>query len=443
MSENRLEEKLKLLPKEPGVYFHKDASGEIIYIGKASNLKNRVRSYFNNDAKDMKTHALVGEIADIDWIETETELDALFLESEMIKRHKPKFNILLRDDKNVTYLKIDFKNDPPIVEWTREPLDDGAEYLGPYYSAGVVKNAMRVLRRGFPYFTKKNGSKLLTQIGLEPEIKNEQDLKEYKNNLRKLLRILRGERVKMLTELEKEMEKSAKELDFERAEKLKRQVFALKALRGQIVFAEREWADLSSDESLRDLADILGLGSAEELKRIEGFDISHQSGTNVVASQVVFKNGVASRKDYRKYKMRSDKNDDFANMNETITRRMKHLEDWGKPDLVLIDGGKGQVEAVADILSSHNLKFIGLAEQHEEIIIDIEKSGLKVDRVGIERLGGQVFESEKFATIIMPKSAPVVKLLQRVRDEAHRFAVNYHTHLKRKNFLGAKMKGKS
>jgi excinuclease ABC subunit C len=276
----------------------------------------------------------------------------------------------------------------------------------------------------------------MKQMGLEPVIENETEAKEYKSNLRKLLRILRGERAKMLPELEKEMNKAAEDLDFERAEKLKRQVFALKALRGQIVFADKEWADLSSDESLRDLADILGLPGADSLKRIEGFDISHQGGKNVVASQVVFKNGVASRMDYRKYKMRQERNDDFANMSETIVRRMRHLEEWGRPDLMLIDGGKGQIEAVADTLFSHDLKFIGLAKEHEEIIIDKEKSGVSVEKVSVERLGGKVFENEKFITISMPENAPVVKLLQRVRDEAHRFAVNYHTQLKRKKFLG-------
>lgn len=431
-----LQKKLKSLPNKPGVYFHKDKAGTIIYVGKAANLRSRVRSYFNNEAKDVKTRALVAEIVDTEWTETENELDALFLESEMIKRYKPKFNILLRDNEKVTYLKVDFGADLPVVEWTREPFDDGAEYLGPYYSAGVVKNALRVLRHGFPYFTKKHSSRLLLQMGLEPVIENEGDKREYKANLRKLLRILRGERAKMLPELEKEMNKAAKELDFERAEKLKRQVFALKTLRGQIVFADREWADLARDESLRDLADILGFDSAESLRRIEGFDISHQSGTNVVASQVVFKNGVSSRRDYRKYKMRKEQNNDVANMRETITRRLKHLEDWGRPDLMLIDGGKGQIEAVADLLLAEGLPFIGLAERNEDIIIDLEKSGLKLDPVSIERLGGQVFANDKFATIMLPKDSPIVKLLQRVRDEAHRFAVNYHTLLKRKKFLG-------
>ncbi|MCL2085484.1 GIY-YIG nuclease family protein [Candidatus Saccharibacteria bacterium] len=432
----KLAEKLKLLPANPGVYFHRDKDGNIIYVGKAANLRARVKSYFNKDArKDVKTRALVEDIVDVDWMETETELDALFLESEMIKRYKPKYNILLRDDKNVMYLKINFKDEIPMVEWTREPQDDGAEYLGPYYSGGVVKNAMRVLRRGFPYFAKRQPSRLMKQMGLEPVIENDVDAKEYKSNLRKLLRILRGERARMLPVLEKEMNKAARDLDFEKAEKLKRQVFALKALRGQIVFADKEWADLSSDESLRDLADILGLPGAGDLKRIEGFDISHQSGKNVVASQVVFKNGVASRMDYRKYKMRQEKNDDTANMQEAVVRRMRHLEEWGRPDLILVDGGKGQVEAVADVLCPRGLKYIGIAERQEEIIIEREKSGVKVDRVSVERLGGKMYENDRFITILLPENSPVVKLLQRVRDEAHRFAVNYHTLLKRRNAL--------
>lgn len=436
-----LKDKLKALPSEPGVYFHKDKNGEIIYVGKAANLKNRVKSYFNKTEKDIKTQALVAEIATTDWVTTETELDALFLESEMVKRYMPKFNILLRDDKTVVYLRVDLKSDLPVLEWTREPLDDGAEYLGPYYSAGVVKNALRVLRRSFPYFSKngsslRGSSKILRQIGLEPVIENEEDAWEYKANLRKLLRVLRGERVKILVDTEKEMDKAALALEFERAEKLKRQVFALKALKGQIVFADREWADLASDESLRDLADVLGLAGASALQRIEGFDISHQGGVNVVASDVVFKNGVASRRDYRKFKMSREQNNDFENMRETIVRRMKHLEDWGEPSLILVDGGAPQLRFVGEILHSFGLKFVGLAKENEEIVVSREFSGLLVDKIAVERLGGEIYEEEEFWHIKLPLGSPVVKLLQRVRDEAHRFAVNYHTLLKRKKFLG-------
>src|SRR5688572_16566796 len=151
---DRLLAKLKTLPRSAGVYFHKDARGEIIYVGKAAVLKNRVRQYFQKTRDvDLKTQALVAEIVDTDWVETESEIDALFLESEMVKRYKPRFNILLRDDKSQLFVRINMKDAYPHISFTRMPLDDGAEYYGPYYNGFAVKKALRFLRKVFPYST--------------------------------------------------------------------------------------------------------------------------------------------------------------------------------------------------------------------------------------------------------------------------------------------------
>ncbi|MCL2451962.1 GIY-YIG nuclease family protein, partial [Candidatus Saccharibacteria bacterium] len=155
----QLSAKLKTLPNSPGVYFHKNADGEIIYVGKAAVLKNRVRSYFNREHPDVKTRALVAEIADVDWITTESELDALFLESEMVKRYMPRYNIDLRDDKSRVFVRINMKDDVPFVSFTRQPADDRAEYYGPFYSKIAIRNALRILRRIFPYFTKSHSTK--------------------------------------------------------------------------------------------------------------------------------------------------------------------------------------------------------------------------------------------------------------------------------------------
>lgn len=154
MTNEKLLNKLRTLPASPGVYFHKNAEGEVIYVGKAAVLKNRVRQYFHNTKKDAKTAALVREIADTDWIVVDTEMDALFLESEMIKRYKPKWNILLRDDKTVSYVRIDMKSEVPFVSFTRTPLDDKATYIGPFYGKRAVEKALRVLRKVFPYYDK-------------------------------------------------------------------------------------------------------------------------------------------------------------------------------------------------------------------------------------------------------------------------------------------------
>ena len=186
-------QKLKKLPSAPGVYFHKNTEGEIIYVGKAAVLKNRVRQYFQKNQKDAKTEALVREIADTDWIVVDTEMDALFLESEMIKRYKPKWNILLRDDKTVSYVRITMNDEVPYISFTRNPLDDKATYIGPFYGKSAIEKAVRSLRKIFPYYTRPySGYKTLdTDLGLTPGIEIDKvTAKDYKRNLRKLIRYL-------------------------------------------------------------------------------------------------------------------------------------------------------------------------------------------------------------------------------------------------------------
>src|SRR5664279_4374965 len=188
-----LERKLKDLPKEPGVYFHKDGEGEIIYVGKAAVLRNRVRQYFQaSRGRDPKTEALVQEIADIDWMTVDSELEALFLEAEMIRRYMPRYNILLRDDKALSYIRIDYDSDYPTVSTTRRPLDDGARYFGPYFSTLSVRQALKLLRRIFPFATRRTlGQKrasLHYHLGLDPGLEEgKTSLHDYRANLRKLI----------------------------------------------------------------------------------------------------------------------------------------------------------------------------------------------------------------------------------------------------------------
>ncbi len=441
-----LVDKLKELPITPGVYFHKDKTGEIIYVGKAAVLKNRVKQYFQSTRDmDIKTKALVAEIADTDWIETESEIDALFLEAEMVKRYMPRFNILLRDDKSLLFVRIDMKNDWPYVSFTRNPADDGAEYFGPYYNAFAVKKALRYLRKIFPYYTKtpKEGSRLdlddhlgLTPVGMTSD--------EYKSNLRKLISYMNGNRKALINELERDMKLAAKHQDFETAAKIRNKLFNLRELQRRIMFGDKEFLDISKDNALRDLTDLLGLSKIPA--RIEGYDISHMSGTNVVASMVVFTNGVSDRSEYRKFKTRTDKNDDFYNMFETITRRLsdKNIKSWGKPDLVLIDGGKGQLDAAIkarDGLNMQSIPFIGLAKRDEQIVIANPKKtttsqkpilqGPSLQTEKLLELDGFVEKTNDFTLINLPKNTHIIKLLQRIRDESHRFAVSYHTVLKR------------
>ncbi len=433
----QLEAKLKTLPRSSGVYFHKSEAGEIIYVGKAAVLKNRVRQYFQAQRDmDLKTKALVAEIVDTDWVETESEIDALFLESEMVKRYMPRYNILLRDDKSQMFVRIDMKSEWPYVSFTRNPADDGAEYYGPYYNGFAVRKALRYLRKSFPYFTKppKEGGRpdLDVHLGLSPG--QDATPQQYKQNLKNLIRYLKGERKSLMRELERDMRTAAGLHEFEKAAMYRNRLENLKELQRRIMFGDKEFLNISKDHALSDLRDLLGLKKLPF--RIEGYDISHMSGTNVVASMVVFTNGVSDRANYRKFKTRIEHNNDFYNMNETITRRLseKNLKSWGMPDLMLIDGGKGQLDAALkarDALGQATIPFIGIAKKQEQIVIHHSKSGVSLDKEKLEELEGYVTITEDFTLINLPHASHIVKLLQRIRDESHRFAVSYHTVLKR------------
>jgi len=436
-----LAKKLKELPKQPGVYFHKDAKGEIIYVGKAAKLNNRVRQYFQKSrARDPKTEALVAEIADTDWMVVDSEIEALFLEAEMIKRYMPRYNILMRDDKSMVYIRIDYDSDYPTVTTTRRPLDDGARYFGPYLSALSVRQALRVLRRIFPFAVKRtSGQKrvsLYYHLGLDPGLEEgKTPLEEYRANLRRLMAVIQGKRKTIERELEKEMKQRAKVQDFEGAAKFRNQLFALQRLSTQVIFGDKEFLDISKDHALSELVELLSL--VRYPKRIEGYDISHMQGTDVVASMVVFSNGVSDKGEYRKFKTKKDQNNDFYNMHETIKRRLseKNVKAWGLPDLVLIDGGKGQLDAAIrarDEQGYQRIPFIGLAKREEQIVIKKDGSGVVLNEKALHKIGGFMTESEEFLLVNIPHNTNLVKLLQRIRDESHRFAVSYHSALKQK-----------
>jgi excinuclease ABC subunit C len=439
-----LKSKLSQLPTTPGVYFHKGKAGEIIYVGKAANLRNRVRQYFQKSRyRDLKTDALVAEIYDVDWTELESEADALFLEAELIRRYQPRFNIMLRDDKSLSFVRIDYKSDYPTVGLVRRPLDDGAEYFGPYLSGFAVKKALRYLRRAFPYAVKRpigqKRANLHYHLGLDPGLEEGRtSLEEYRANLRKLMQYLRGNRVALVRSIEKDMKNAAKAKNFELAAHLRNQLFSLQALNRQILFGDHELQDASRDKALMQLGKLLGLD--KPLKRIEGFDISHMQGTDTVASMVVFSSGVPEKTAYRKFKMRIPGNDDFVHMHETLSRRLseQNRKKWSLPDLILVDGGKGQLAAAIRARKEAglpNIPMIGLAKREEEIIIHKQASLPAVDFQKIadsaKRVRAYTSESGDFLSILLPNEEPAVRLLQRIRDESHRFAVSYHTSLKR------------
>ena len=455
---NELREKLKTLPRSPGVYFHKSADGEVIYVGKAAVLKNRVRQYFQSKKDfDAKTRALVEEIYDTDWLETDSEIDALFLESEMVKRYMPRYNVLLRDDKSQTFVRIDMKSEWPTVGFTRNPADDGARYFGPFYNGYAVKKALRYLRKVFPYYTKIPTGRpdLDTHIGLSP--RPDMTSGEYKTSLKKLIKYIEGGRVTITKEIERDMKRAARAHEFETAAQLRNKLWYLKELQRRIMFGDKEFLDISKDKALGDLKDIFKLEKVPA--RIEGYDISHMSGSSVVASMVVFTNGVSDRAAYRKFKMSTQRNDDVGNMRETLTRRLseKNIASWGTPSLILVDGGKGQLAAAIEAIRERILTIpvVGIAKREEEVIVHATLSHINPDALEVllrtQPEGMHVTMSGDFYIInlhpgqrnasshsrnlraggVSGRYDDVTKLFQRIRDESHRFAVSYHSVLKR------------
>lgn len=454
--------KLKKLPSSPGVYFHKSKSGEVIYVGKAAVLKNRVRQYFQySRSRDNKTMALVADIYDVEWVETESEVDALFLESEMVKRYMPKYNVLLRDDRSQAFVRIDMKSEWPTVTFTRNPADDGAEYIGPFYNSFAVKKALRYLRRVFPYLTRERRpgqSRLDEDMGLSPRLKD--GSADYKANLRKLISYIKGNRKKITNDLETEMKKAASQLEFEKATKLRNKLRVMQELQRRVMFGDQEFLDISKDRALADIVKIFGMKNHPA--RIEGFDISHISGSSVVASMVVFTNGVSNRNEYRKFKV-SEKNDDPANMREVIYRRLgeKNIKSWGLPDLIIVDGGASQLAAAISARDERGVQvpIVGIAKREEEIYIH-DKSQISTKRL-LEFVNSQdqgdssvdLRRDKDFyilnlhigrrkayghaknlnSSFFVGRHDDVIKLFQRIRDESHRFAVSYHSSLRRKN----------
>ncbi|MGH7929850.1 MAG: excinuclease ABC subunit UvrC, partial [Candidatus Binatia bacterium] len=270
----------------------------------------------------------------------------------------------------------------------------------------------------------------------------------YKDILRKLVRYLKGERRAIMRETEADMKRAAKLHRFEEAATLRNRLRDLKELQRQIIFRDHEFIDLSKDHALSQLMSLLGLPEAP--RRIEGYDISHMSGTNNVASMVVATNGLADKSQYRKFKMRLPGNNDFGHMRETMLRRFaKKHDDWPRPQLILIDGGKGQLSAALEALEEKEVTIpaIGLAKREEEIVVHKLRSNAIITPKYVEMWGKEhsshqpplMYESDDYFVIRLPKASHIVKLLQRIRDESHRFAVSYHTTLKRKSQVRSKL----
>ncbi len=538
---DEVQEKLQILPDKPGVYLMKDAQGRIIYVGKAVNLKNRVRSYFQSSRNHSpKVQALVARIADLEYIVTASEIEALIFECNLIKKHHPKYNISLRDDKTYPYIKVTAEEYPRVFA-TRKVLKDGARYFGPYTSAGAVHETLRLLKKLFPL---RSCRKLdAPRPCLEHHIKRclapcsgQVDQAEYQEMIRAVCLFLEGRSDAVAQSLRRRMEAAAEQLNFELAAKLRDQLAAvekitekqnivtgsgdqdaiglarsalgtcvqvffirsgkmvgrdhfllsgsedesdealltafIKQYYNQATFIPREillplileeqalladWlsgskgsrvavetpkrgtkkdivnmaignASLvleeqaakiqSRNEQTEGAVDELGqyLGLAKRPDRMECFDISHIQGSETVASMVVFEGGMPKKDDYRRYKLKTveGKPDDFRSMQEVVGRRYRDAS-GPLPDLIIIDGGKGQLSSALEIIRGAGLTdvpVVGLAKEFEHI-----------------------FQEGCSEPLILPRHSQALYLIQRIRDEAHRFAITYHRKLRAKRNL--------
>ena len=533
-----LQEKLKTLPDTPGVYLMKDVRGKIIYVGKARVLKNRVRQYFQAGKNHgAKVKAMVAKIADFETIVTATEVEALILECNLIKKHRPRYNISLKDDKSYPYLKLTAEDFPRIV-LTRRVIHDGSRYFGPYTSGLAVKETLALLRKIFPLRTCKTFAK---RPCLEFHIKrclapcvNKISREDYMQFVKSAEKFLEGRTAQIERELSEQMLDAAENLNFEQAARFRDILSAIKKItekqkivtetgdadaiglarlenetcaqiffiregkvtgrenfllsgavdetdaqavtefikqyysRAQISAAEillpvtipdddlkilGEWLGvkliepkrgvkrslvemanqnaekfLSEESARRQLKNAQTVGAVEELKnflnlsrlprRMECFDISHIQGAETVASMVVFEDGVPDKKSYRRFKIRSTegKPDDFLSMREVTSRRYGAIDNL--PDLIVIDGGIGQLNSALEIIrgAGHKVPVVGLAKQFE--LIFVEDSSVPIE---------------------LPKDSQALKLMQRIRDEAHRFAITYHRKLRRKRNLKSEL----
>ncbi len=390
----------KNFPETPGVYIMKGEDARVLYVGKASNLKRRVGSYFMR-SHDARIEHLVSQIRLIEYKKTESVLEALMLESELIKKYQPPFNVREKDNKSFLYVEFT-QEDFPRVLLVRGRSNVEGERFGPFVSASDAREAMRILRKIFPWNVheqKRVGKEKKPcfdyQIGLCPgTCIGVMGRREYQKQIRYLKDFFEGKKKKIIGELEKEMKRVSKNLEFEKAEKIKHQIFALQHIQDTALVRESDVQD-TTHKMLH--------------VRIEGYDISNISGTSAVGSMVVFENGKPKKDEYKKFKIKTViGSNDVAMLGEVLRRRFSH--NWIIPDIVLVDGGVPQVN-----IAKKTLRDLGISTP----VVGIAKGP---ERKKNEFVGDRAFLEDE-------------NVLIKVRDEAHRFAVAYHRDLRGKNSL--------
>ena len=540
---DKIEKALAVLPDKPGVYLMHDVTGRVIYVGKAKNLNNRVHSYFRESGRhSAKVVALTSHVEDIETIMTDSEIEALILECNLIKKYRPRYNIMLKDDKTYPYLKISLQEDFPRMYITRRVVKDGAKYYGPYPDVGALRSTMKLLRSLFPVRNCRtmNPDRPCLQYHIKrclAPCAGKVSREEYAGLVRSICLVLDGKTQELRRNLKLSMQEAAENYEFEQAARYRDQLQAVNRLEesqkavleggdmdivgyaaddfnvclqvffvrggkligrkdfmlpaegeeeadviaafikqyynGEDIFLPKEilvsrlpddddllvlqqWLSDKAERKVSistpqrgDKAKLMQLAcenalkliqekerkgkmqkltdeeAAEELQRIVGcdrplarmdcFDISHNQGSETVSSMVVFRYGSPSKKDYRHFKLQSTegKPDDFKSMQETVYRRYKEYEDL--PDLIIIDGGKGQLSAALKVIRGLGLdiQVISLAEKNEEIFLEGQSESIYLER-----------------------ESPALHVIQHIRDEAHRFAITYHRkRLRKKNLV--------
>jgi excinuclease ABC subunit C len=425
--------KVRQFPTSSGVYLMKDSAGRVIYVGKAKNLRSRAGSYFvKAAAEEFRTAHWIDEICDADYIETESEVDALLVESRLIKDIQPRYNKDLKDDKTFPYLMITTHEDFPRVEVTRQPRERGVKLYGPFANAGALRGAVQVLQRIFKFRT----------CGLDIEEADERwrwfrpcllasirqctapcnfriSREEYRRDIKRLQMFLEGNKGAVLGEMRDEMKSAADNLQFERAARLRDEIRLLENLdkRGELdTHAQPEVFYVDPKKGLAGLRKVLRLAKTPRV--VEGVDIAHLAGNNTVASLVQFLDGLPFKPGYRRYKIRGVEGiDDYLSIHEVVARRYARLsrESETFPDILLIDGGKGQLAAATAAFREMEIEppvMISLAKRQEEVFVPGADEPLRLSR-----------------------HSYALRLLQYVRDEAHRFAQHYHHMLRRKSTL--------
>ena len=412
-------------PQTPGVYFFYDRGGKIIYIGKAQNLKMRLASYFRKEEVDARKRAMLEETAGINWRELSSDIEALIKEAELIKKHCPKYNILMRDDKQYFYVALT-KEEFPKILITHQPKSGQGVHFGPFTDGWAIKAVLKTLRKSFPYCQCNIKSKLRhsrpcqqANIGRclgvcclkekeRPRFypKALKLVKKYKENIKTIKKILSGKYAAVIKDTLRAMEKASAEKKYELAAELRDEIKALENIFEHRPFLARD--DYSwRQKALGYLKIALGL---KNVRRIEFFDVSNFQGKLAVGSMVVFTEGAADKNEYRKFRIKlPEKPDDTAMIKEIIERRLEH-ENWPKPDLIIVDGGKSQLNAALDAklqITDYKLQIAALAKREEEFYLP--------DRRVIKLKNGP---------------EPLLHLLQAIRNEAHRFAIAYHKKLR-------------